>query len=474
MDKGMATSQTDLLILGGGSGGYVAAIKAAQSGLDVVLVEEDKLGGTCLHRGCIPTKALLRSAEVFSQSKAASDFGIDLQGELSVDFSKVQDRKQSVIDQLHAGVQALMKKNKIRVINARGVIMGPSIFSPVSGAVIVTPEGEDEEIIVPKKLLIATGSRPRALKTIDFDHEYILSSDDILQLETLPNKLAIIGGGVVGVEFASLMNSFGVEVTLFEYAERLLLTESKEVAKAFTKEISQRGIKVQTSAEVQDAQVVDGEVEISVKGEDQAQVFDKVLVAVGRQANVDNIGLNNTSIKFDEKGIQVNQFFQTAESHIYAIGDCIPSPQLAHVAMKEGEIAVGHLLEEEVWPLNYQEVPRCVYAQPEIASVGYHEDNVPEDIKAKKSQFSFVGNGKAIIHDGGKGFVNVLRDEDTDDLIGVSMIGGDVTQMISEASTAMYLNATPLEIGEAIHAHPTMSEALQEASLDSYHLAIHK
>ena len=470
----MTTSNADLVVLGGGTGGYVAAIKAAQKGLSVVLVEEDKLGGTCLHRGCIPTKSLLRSAELLEESRQFDDFGLETHKEVELNFTKVQNRKRSIIKQLYQGIQGLMKKHKIRIIHSRGIIMGPSIFSPVSGAVLTTAEDGEEEIIIPKKLIIATGSTPRSLPNIHIDENYILSSDGILEMEVLPDSIAIIGGGVIGCEFASLLNSFGVDVTILEFADRLLLTESKAVSKSFTQEIIKKGIKVQTSSEVESADITEQGVQVKIKGQEKILSVDKVLVAVGRKPNIDSIGLQNTSIKFDKKGIQVNEFYQTAESHIYAVGDCIETMQLAHVAMKEGEIAVSHMLEEKVIPLDYNLVPRCTYSSPEIASIGFNRESLPDGKKVKVGSFPFTGNGKALIHGGAIGFVEVLRDADNDDLLGLSMIGPGVTNLISEVSTAMFLDASPIEIGEAIHAHPTLSEAIQEANLDSYKLAIHK
>lgn len=467
------SSKTDVLILGGGTGGYVAAIKAARQGLNVVVVEKEKLGGTCLHKGCIPTKALLRSAEVMESMKQAEEFGIENENQVVVNFAKVQERKRTIVDQLHQGVQGLMKKNKIRIIQGTGIVMGPSIFSPVSGAVIVDLGDGEEEVIIPKKLIIATGSTPRTLPNLSLDEEYILSSDGMLELEELPEKMAIVGGGVIGSEWASLLNSFGVEVTLIEFAEHILPTEGKTISKAFRKEIERKGITVKTKTEVESAEVKDGQVIVSIKGEDAITV-DKVMVAVGRKPNVHNIGLMNTSVKFNDKGIEVNEYYQTAESHIYAIGDCIDTLQLAHVASKEGELAVTHILEEQVEPLNYVDIPRCTYASPEIASVGYNQDNLPEGMKVKVGTFPFAGNGKALIHGDASGFVEVIRDEETDDLLGVSIMGPNATDLISEVSTAKYLDATPLEIGEAVHAHPTLSEAIMEAALDTYRLAIHK
>lgn len=468
--------ETELLILGGGTGGYVAAIQAAKAGMDVVLVEQGKLGGTCLHRGCIPTKALLRSAEVMDTLKEAADFGVDISNAAQVNFTKVNERKQAIVDQLHQGVQGLMKKNKIKVVHGKGAVLGPSIFSPVSGAVAVTFDEEDkeEEIYVSKKLIIATGSIPATLPHLPLDEETILSSDGMLKLEELPESIAIIGGGVIGVEWASLLHSLGVDVTIYEALDRLIINESKTVSKALLKQFKKRGIKVELSQLVDGVEKADGKVKLSVKGKDAPMTFDKVMVAIGRKPNVEGIGLQNTSVKYDAKGIQVNDHYQTTESHIYAIGDCIDTLQLAHVAMKEGELAVEHMIKETSEPINYINVPRCTYTTPEIASVGYTKETLPEDRKVKMGTFNFNGNGKALIHGNAEGFVEVMRDEETDDLIGVSIIGPHATDLISEVSTAIYMNATPLEIGEAIHPHPTLSEAIMEASLDVYKLAVHK
>ena len=467
------TKQTDLLILGGGTGGYVAAIRAAQKGLDVVLVEKDKLGGTCLHRGCIPTKSLLRSAEIADTLRVANDFGIETDEASTINFVNVNQRKQAIIDQLHKGIQSLVTKNKITVVNGTGVVMGPSIFSPVSGAVIVTKEDGEEEVFLPKKLIIATGSKPRELPNVPFDEEFILSSDGMLELEKLPKSIAIVGGGVIGTEWASLLNSFGVDVTLIEYTNRILPETSESISKAFQKAFENKGIKVHTNCEVEGADVLEDKVEIKIK-ENESITAEKVMVAVGRAPNIFEIGLMNTSIQFDDKGIQVNEFYQTAESHIYAIGDCIPTLQLAHVAAKEGELAVAHLAEESVEPLNYSHVPRCTYASPEVATVGYTSNDIPEDKKVKIGSFPFSGNGKALIHGDSTGFVEVIRDEETDDLLGISIIGPHATELISEGALGLYLNATPLEMGETVHPHPSLTEAVMEAALDTYDLAIHK
>lgn len=468
--------ETELLILGGGTGGYVAAIRAAQQGMSVVLVEEDKLGGTCLHRGCIPTKALLKSAEVLDTMKAAESFGIETDSAFTVNYSAITKRKESIVKQLYEGVQGLVKKNKIQVVHGKGAVLGPSIFSPVSGAVAVTFSDPDkeEEIYIPKKLLIATGSSPSTLPHLPIDEKHVLSSDGMLELEDLPESIAIIGGGVIGSEWASLLNSLGVEVTLYEALNRLLVNESPTVSRTLKSAFEKRGITVKVSQKVDGLTVLDNGVNLTLSGVDEPQRFEKVMVAIGRKPNVMGLGLQNTSVKFDGKGIKVNAHYQTAESHIYAIGDCIDTLQLAHVATKEGELAVEHMLNDTSEPLNYVNVPRCTYTSPEIASVGYTQETLPKDKKATFGRFHFAANGKALIGGDATGFVEVIKDEETDDLLGVSIIGPHATDLISEVSTAIYLDATPMEIGEAIHPHPTLSEAIQEAALDTENFAIHK
>ena len=468
--------ETDVLILGGGTGGYVAAIRAAQQGMDATLVEKDKLGGTCLHRGCIPTKALLRSAEVMDTLKEADTFGLELSGDVTINYKKIKERQQAIVDQLHQGVQGLVKKNKIRLIEGKGAVLGPSIFSPVSGAVAVTynEEGKEEDIFVPKKLIIATGSSPHSLAHLPLDETHILSSDGMLTLEDLPKTIAIIGGGVIGVEWASLLNSLGVEVTIYEALDRLVANESQRISKELKKQLNKRGIKIELKQIVEGAAVQDNGVDLNIKGQNNPVTVDKVMVAIGRKPNVEGLGLQNTSVKYSAKGIHVNEHYQTTEGHIYAIGDCIDTLQLAHVAMKEGELAVDHIIHDSSDTLNYVNVPRCIYTSPEVASVGYTKETLPKGKNVTIGTFSFASNGKALIHGGGDGFVEVIKDKDTEDLLGVSIIGPHATDLISEVSTAIYLDATPLELGEAIHPHPTLSEAIQEAALDTENMAIHK
>lgn len=466
--------QTDLVILGGGTGGYVAAIRAAQAGLKVTVIEKYRLGGTCLHKGCIPTKALLRSAEVCDTIKRAEEFGLEKVTHPVVNFVKIQERKRAIIDKLTMGIQSLLKKNKVKVLEGTGVVLGPSIFSPVSGAIAVTfnDRSKEEQIIVPKNVIIATGSHPKTLPSFPIDEKRILSSDGMLELEKLPKSIVIVGGGVIGVEWASLLHSFGVEVTIVEYADRLMATESPTISKALEKAFKKRGIKVLTGKKVLEPKIGKKSIEVLIEGSDSVAA-EVVMMAIGRAPNVDNIGLEATSIEFDAKGIKVNEHYQTKEKHIYAIGDVIDTLQLAHVAMKEGELAVQHLQGLDTPVIDYYMVPRGVYCDPEIASVGYVKGREP-DREVKLGSFSFTANGKALVYGQGEGCVEAMRDAANDDLLGLSIIGPHATDLISEASTAIYLDATPIELGSAIHPHPTLTEVLQEACLDTYGRAIHK
>ncbi|MDY8021521.1 dihydrolipoyl dehydrogenase [Paenibacillus polymyxa] len=463
------TIHCDVAILGGGTGGYVAAIRAAQLGKEVVIIEKDKLGGTCLHRGCIPSKALLRSAEVYATIKESAQYGIETSGAQLV-FPKVQERKEAVVEQLHQGVQFLMRKNKITVLSGKGRVIGPSIFSPKSGAVAVELEDGEMETIVPAHLIIATGSRPRVLSGLEPDGEFILSSDEALTMEELPASLIIVGGGVIGVEWASMLNDFGVEVTVVEAANRLIPTEDEDVSREMQRLLIKRGVKVLTGSQVLAKTYGKDEegVQIDVQKGEETETLSasKLLISVGRQANVENIGLENTDIRVERGFISVNEHLQTNEPHIYAIGDCIGGLQLAHAASHEGLQAVHHLAGEEFHSVPNHLIPRCIYTRPEAASVGLTEQEARErGHQVKTGKFPFQAIGKSLVYGSRDGFVKVVADEKTNDILGVHMIGTHVTDLISEAALAQLLDATPWEVGQLIHPHPTLSEILGEAML---------
>lgn len=473
----MSSNEYDLVVLGGGTGGYVAAIRATQLGMRVAVVERDKLGGTCLHRGCIPSKALLRSAEVYHTMIQSEEFGIEV-SDLRVNFSKMQERKQKIVDQLHRGVQQLMKKGKIQVFHGEGRIMGPSIFSPQAGAVAVSKEDGDSEILVPKNLLVATGSRPRTLPGLEIDGEYVLTSDEALRLEKLPESIVIVGGGVIGIEWASMLNDLGVQVQIIEFADRILPLEDADISKEMTRLLKKRKITLHTGAKVLPETLVKRDGKLSIKAEKKGEHIEvqaeKLLVSVGRMANVENIGLDNTDAKVDRGVIQVNAHFQTAEAHIYAIGDVIGGLQLAHVASHEGILAVEHMAGLSSHPLDYTKVPKVTYSRPEVANVGLTEEEAKEKgFTVKTGVFHFRAIGKALVHGDSDGFVKLIVDEKTDDLLGVHMIGPHVSDLIAEGALATVLNATPWEISHTIHPHPSLSEIMGEAALAVYGKAIH-
>jgi dihydrolipoamide dehydrogenase len=467
----------DLVILGGGTGGYVAAIRASQLGLKTAIVEKGKLGGTCLHKGCIPSKALLRSAEVYATAKKSEDFGVTT-GEVGVNFSKVQERKEKIVEQLHRGVQHLMKQGKIDVYEGLGRILGPSIFSPMPGTISVEMNnGEENEMLIPKNVIVATGSRPRTLPGLEADGQYVMTSDEALVMEDLPKSIIIVGGGVIGIEWASMLADFGSAVTVIEYADRIVPTEDKEVSREMQRAMKKKGVKVVTSAKVLSETLQKGDgvtISAEVKGETKEFSAEKLLVSVGRQANVEGIGLENTEIQLERGFIQTNEFFQTKESHIYAIGDVIGGLQLAHVASHEGIVAVEHIANQNPHPIDYTLVSKCIYSSPEAASVGLTEDEAKEkgyDVKTGK--FSFKAIGKALVYGESDGFVKIIADKETNDILGVHMIGPHVTDMISEAGLAKVLDATPWEVAHTIHPHPTLSEAIGEAALAVDGKAIH-
>jgi dihydrolipoamide dehydrogenase len=467
----------DLVILGGGTGGYVAAIRASQLGLKTAIVEKGKLGGTCLHKGCIPSKALLRSAEVYSTAKKSEDFGVTT-GEVGVNFVKVQERKEKIVEQLHRGVQHLMKQGKIDVYEGLGRILGPSIFSPMPGTISVEMNsGEENEMLIPKNVIVATGSRPRTLPGLEADGQYVMTSDEALVMEELPKSIIIVGGGVIGIEWASMLADFGTQVTVIEYADRIVPTEDKEVSREMQRAMKKKGVKIITSAKVLSETLQKGDgvtISAEVKGETKEFTAEKLLVSVGRQANVEGIGLENTEIQLERGFIQTNEFFQTKESHIYAIGDVIGGLQLAHVASHEGIVAVEHIANQNPHPIDYTLVSKCIYSSPEAASVGLTEDEAKEkghDVKIGK--FSFKAIGKALVYGESDGFVKIVADKETNDILGVHMIGPHVTDMISEAGLAKVLDATPWEVAHTIHPHPTLSEAIGEAALAVDGKAIH-
>ncbi|WCK55941.1 dihydrolipoyl dehydrogenase [Aneurinibacillus sp. Ricciae_BoGa-3] len=471
------SNEYDVVILGGGTGGYVAAIRASQLGMKVAIVEKDKLGGTCLHRGCIPSKALLRSAEVYHTLKNSEEYGITAV-DIGINFTRMQERKQKIVDQLHKGVQHLMKSGKIDIYEGTGRIMGPSIFSPQAGAINIEYPNGDSEIVVPKFVLIATGSRPRLLPGLEVDGTVVITSDEALQLAQLPSSVVIVGGGVIGIEWASLLADLGVKVEVVEFADRILPLEDEEVSKEMARLLKKRKITLHTSAQVLPETLQRGERSFTIKamqnGKEIMLSGEKLFVSVGRQANIEDIGLNNVEAEIDRGVIKVNPMYQTGESHIYAIGDVIGGLQLAHVASHEGITAIEHMAGRQPEPINYTMVAKCTYSRPEVANVGLTEAEAKEKgYKVKVGKFNFRAIGKALVFGEHDGFVKLVVDEETDDLLGVHMIGPHVTDLISEGALARVLDATPWELAHTIHPHPTLSEIIGEAALAVDGKAIH-
>ncbi|MFC5463190.1 dihydrolipoyl dehydrogenase [Lederbergia graminis] len=468
----------DLVILGGGTGGYVAAIRASQLGLKTAIVEKDKIGGTCLHKGCIPSKALLRSAEVYSLTKRSDEFGV-VTNTTTLDFAKVQSRKTAIVEKLYQGVQYLMKQGKIDIYNGFGRILGPSIFSPVPGTISVELEdGQENEMLIPKNVIIATGSKPRSLPGLHIDGSTVITSDEALEMENLPKSMLIVGGGVIGIEWASMLADFGVDVTVVEYANRIIPTEDVEISKELERLLHKKGIRIITNAKILPETFTKNEESVTISAEKnetlQSFTVDRILVSIGREGNIENIGLQNTDIITDNGYIQVNAHYQTKESHIYAIGDVIGGLQLAHVASHEGIRAVEHIAGTKTEPLRYEHISKCVYSHPEVASIGYTEEEARQrGYEIKMGKFPFQATGKALVFGESDGFVKVIADKKTNDILGVHMIGPNVTDMISEAGLASVLDATPWEIGNTIHPHPSLSEAIGEAALAVDGKAIH-
>ncbi|MCL6453230.1 MAG: dihydrolipoyl dehydrogenase [Alicyclobacillus sp.] len=473
----MPETTYDVVVIGGGTGGYVAAIRAAQLGMKAAVVERDKLGGTCLHRGCIPSKALLRTAEVFATARAAGEFGVRVE-EPKLDLAQAMARKQKVVDQLHQGVQFLMKKHQIDVYQGTGRVMGPSIFSPQAGAVMVDYGAGETQILSPRFTLLATGSRPKPLPGLPFDGKRVLSSDDALELEHLPASALIVGAGAIGVEWASLLSDLGVDVTLVEFLPTVLPQEDADVSAEVLRLLKKRRVRVLTAARVlpETYEATDDGLRIVVEQADRQEPLAAacMLVAVGRAPVVDDLGLEATEIQVERGTVQVDADYRTAESNIFAIGDVIGGLQLAHVAAHEGIHAVEVMAGRRPAPIDYARIPRCTYARPEVASVGLTEAAaVEQGYRVKTGKFNFRANGKALVYGEPDGFVKVVADADSDDVLGVHLVGPHVTNLVSEAGLALVLNATPWEIGGAIHPHPTLSEAIGEAALAVDGLAIH-
>jgi dihydrolipoamide dehydrogenase len=459
----------DVVVIGAGPGGYVAAIRAGQLGLKTAIIEKDKnLGGTCLLRGCIPTKALLHTADVFEEFKHARDIGVVADG-VSLDFPQAQKRKNKVVLKLAKGVEFLMKKNKVQVFKGAARIEKP-------GKITVTRDDSSSDAVETKNIIVATGSVPRSLPTLPIDGQQIITSDEILELSEIPKSLIVLGAGAVGVEFASMYARFGSDVVLLELLPRLLPLEDEEISAELLKSFKKQGIKSFTGANFQSAIVEDGNVRATARIGDQDREFtaEKLLVAVGRRAYTDGLGLENTKLELERGYIKVDEYMRTAEAGIYAIGDVVPTPWLAHVASAEGIVAVEHIAGKEARPINYDRVPNCTYCQPEVASVGLTEAKARErGYDVKVGRFPVPVIAKAQILGAAEGMVKVVSDKKYDEVLGIHIIGPHATELIVEGSVALQMESTVEELIHTMHAHPTVAESIHEAVEDVHGMMIH-
>ncbi|MDP2061237.1 MAG: dihydrolipoyl dehydrogenase [Flavobacteriaceae bacterium] len=458
----------DVIILGSGPGGYVTAIRASQLGFKVAIIEKESLGGICLNWGCIPTKALLKSAQVFDYLKHASDYGLSL-SDPKHDFDAVIKRSRGVADGMSKGVQFLMKKNKIEVINGFGKIQ-PGKKIEVTDAAGKAAVYEADHII------IATGARARELPNLPIDGKNVIEYRKAMSLEKQPKKLIVVGSGAIGVEFAYFYNSMGTEVTIVEFLPNLVPIEDEDVSKQLERSFKKAGINVMTNSSVEKVESTANGVKATVKTAKGVETIeaDVVLSAVGIKSNIEKIGLEEVGIAVDRDKILVNEFYQTNIPGYYAIGDVVPGPALAHVASAEGITCVEKIAGLHVDPIDYGNIPGCTYCMPEIASVGLTEKKAREagyDIKVGK--FPFSASGKAKASGNSDGFVKVIFDAKYGEWLGCHLIGAGVTDMIAEAVLGRKLETTGHEILKTIHPHPTMSEAIMEAVADAYGEVIH-
>ncbi len=460
----------DVCVIGTGPGGYVAAIRAAQLGFKTAVVEKRFLGGVCLNIGCIPTKALLRSAEVYESISHASDYGIEVKG-FSANFEAMVKRSRGVADKMSKGVQFLMKANKIEVLNGTGV------FKSSKELAVNDEKGKEIETVKAKHFIVATGARPRELPSLKIDGKMIIDSEKAMQLEKQPKKMVIVGAGAIGVEFAYFYNSIGTEVTLVELQKTLVPVEDADVGKELGKIYKKKGMNIMTECTVEKVEKKGNGVKVTIKTKKGEEVIDAdvVLSAVGVTGNIENLGLDKAGVKTEKGAIVVDKkTYKTSADGIYAIGDVIGAPWLAHKASHEAVVLAEQLAGENPHPINYNNIPGCTYCEPQVASVGLTEAQAKEegyDVMVGKFPFSASGKAAGLGHE--EGFVKVIFDSKYGEWLGCHMIGSHVTELIAEAVVARDLETTGHEIISAVHPHPTMSEAVMEAVAEAYGEGVH-
>lgn len=461
------SAKYDVLVIGSGPGGYVAAIRAAQLKLKTAIVEKDSLGGICLNWGCIPTKALLKSAEVFEEFKHAKDYGLNVE-KIEADFFEIIKRSRKVAQINSKGVEFLMKKNQITVIKGTATLKK-------TGLVEIDNSNKKDEVQA-DHIIIATGGRPRTIPGIEIDGKSVLSYKEAMSIEKQPESLVIMGAGAIGVEFAYFYNSIGTKVTLVEMMDSILPIEDKEISDILMKSFKKSGINILTRTKVDSLKKTQKGVEVSIETNDKKEVLsaEKALMAIGIQGNVENLNLDTVGVKHEKGMINVNEWYETSVPGIFAIGDVIGAPLLAHVASDEGIVCVEKIAGVETHPVDYESVPGCTYCQPQVASIGMTEEKAKAagyDIKIGKFPYSASGKARAI--GAREGMVKLIFDKKYGELLGAHIIGAEATELIAELGIAKSLEATPVELKRTMHAHPTLSEMIMEAAGDADGNAIH-
>lgn len=466
----MTAKSFDVIVIGGGPGGYVAAIRASQLGMNVALVEANHLGGICLNWGCIPTKALLRCSEIYHLAEHAESFGIKIKG-LEFDLKKMVERSRGVAKQLSGGIGHLLKKNKVTVFDGWGKLKG-------KGGVSVEKDGKPVADLSGKHIILATGARARILPGFEPDGKFVWSYREALVADAMPKKLLVIGSGAIGIEFASFFKTLGADVTVVEMMDRIVPVEDEEISAFLGKALKKQGMKIITGAKV--AKLEKGKDSVTAhiedaKGHVTKETFDRVISAIGIVANTENLGLEHTKVKLDRGHVVTNEWLATDEPGVYAIGDVAGAPWLAHKASHEGVICVEKIAGlNHVHPMVKTNIPGCTYCMPQVASVGLTEKAAKEKgYKVKVGRFPFVGNGKAIALGEPEGLVKTIFDEKTGELLGAHMIGAEVTEMIQGYVIGKTLETTEAELMHTIFPHPTLSEMMHESVLDAYGRAIH-
>jgi dihydrolipoamide dehydrogenase len=464
----MMDQNFDVAIIGSGPGGYVAAIRASQLKLKTVLIERDKLGGVCLNWGCIPTKALLKNAEIITQLNHAKDFGITIDN-FNVDFGQVIKRSRRVADTNSKGVEFLMKKNNITVV------YGDAKLTSANSIQVKDNEGKITDI-QSKNIIIATGGRPRTIPGIEIDGKKIISSKQAMSLESRPKSMVIIGAGAIGIEFAYFYNAMNTEITILEMMDSILPIEDKEITGLLEKNFKKQKMKIHTSATVESVKNTKSGIEVSFKVNDKTEkvIADVALMAIGIQGNSENLGLENLGVKIEKSFIPVNEWYETNVSGVYAIGDITGPPLLAHVASHEGIICVEKIAGLSPHKMDYENVPGCTYCNPQVASIGLTEAKAIErgyDIQIGRFPYSASGKARAIGER--EGLVKLIFDKKYGELLGAHILGAEATELIAELGLAKSLESTPMEILKTVHAHPTLSEMVMEAAGDALGEAIH-